>query len=511
MLQLSEILGRKTAVTTYGNFWFPRAYDMLVNYLEVLNSKPEFKSFLQKQDTNIDDWKETTERMVSNIDGGMTYTEKEVGNNLKLGKVPYMFNATEVFEMEMENLKDKIIDNGGAENVVYDLLEICSDLYNENNIFLTQPYGDNFYMLDADSKVEEIINDIILDEETRADNGVPKFRDISVIVRQFDLDDPIKNDQHRWWVVKDDLAKDPAFKNVPPRELFNHPDYGRDDQTGYKEFVFEMPSMPYIADDVKPKYIQFVDIFGRRFCCDDLNCNANGAITWINNVQICLDNYGRPYSLVSYHDIRDSDDEINVYNNKYTQAQASMSAASHSMFRTSKACFEGAEQGEYTDEWKRVVKNAEAESVHMYLSTLVITHAVIGGLFRVTQWLNGDNGDVFTKEDTPVERQERKRIKRTEMGKNTKDDEPTLTIKTLKVKPSLYVVEPDGTERKLNPRELAQHTRRGHFRHYGINGKGLLFGKYIKSVYIKPTTVGKIENGLVIKDYELEGRDSVDV
>jgi hypothetical protein len=36
-------------------------------------------------------------------------------------------------------------------------------------------------------------------------------------------------------------------------------------------------------------------------------------------------------------------------------------------------------------------------------------------------------------------------------------------------------------------------------------------GKYIKSMYRKPSTIGKIENGLVIKDYELEGRDSVDV
>ena len=511
MLQLSEILGRKIAVTTFGNLWFPKTHDMLVNYLEVLNDRPEFEEFLKKQNTNTDEWIKSTNRMIDQISGSMKYTEEEVANNLKLGKVPYMFNATEVFEMEMENLKDKIIDNGGSENIAYDLLQLCSDIYNENNIFLTQPYEDNFYMLDGNQKLNTIIDELFLDEDTREDAGVPKFKDISVIVRQFDLDEPIENDQHRWWVVKDNLAKDPAYKNVPPRELFNHPDYEKDNQTGYKDFVLEMPSMPYIADDVKPKYVQFIDIFGRRFCCDDPKCNANGSITWINNVQICLDNYGRPYSLVSYHDMRQSDDEINIYSTKYTNAQASMSAGSHALISTSEACFEGAESGEYVDEWKRVTKNAKAEAVHMYLSTAIITHSVIGGLLRVTQWLNGDNGDVFTKEDTPVDRQERKRIKRTDMGQNTENDEPTLTIKTLKVRPSLYVVEPDGTERKLNPRELAQHTRRGHFRHYGINGKGLLFGKLVKSVYIKPTTVGKIEHGLVIKDYELEGRDSVDV
>lgn len=510
MLQLSEILSRKIAVTTFGNFWYPKAHDMLISYLEVLQDKPDFQKYLKEQGRSVDDWIKKTERMVEGMSASMEYTETEVANNLKLGKVPYMFNATEVFEMEMENLKDRITESGGSENTAYDLLEMCSDVFNENNIFLTQPYADNFYMLDGSEKLDSII-DGLLDSDTRADSGVPKFRDISVVVRQFDLDEPIENDQHRWWVIKDDLAKDPAFKNVPPRELFNHSDYGRDYQIGYKEFVLEMPSMPYIAEDVKPKYVQFIDIFGRRFCCEDPSCNANGSITWINNVQICLDNYGRPYSIVAYHDMRQFDDETNIYTTKYSDSQNSMSASSHQLFRTSKVAFDGVEEGEYIDEWKRVHKNAEAEAVHMYLSTSVITHAVVGGLLRVTQWLNGDNGDVFTKEDVPIGRQERKRIKRSDMGSNTENDEPTLTIKTLKVKPSLYVVEPDGTERKLNPRELAQHTRRGHFRHYGINGKGLLFGKYIKSVYIKPTTVGKIENGLVIKDYELEGRDSVDV
>ena len=125
MLQLSEILGRKIAVTTFGNFWFPKTHDMLVNYLEVLNDRPEFQEFLKKQNTNTDEWIKSTNRMIDQISGSMKYTEEEVANNLKLGKVPYMFNATEVFEMEIENLKDKIIDNGGSENLAYDLLELC--------------------------------------------------------------------------------------------------------------------------------------------------------------------------------------------------------------------------------------------------------------------------------------------------------------------------------------------------------------------------------------------------
>ena len=58
----------------------------------------------------------------------------------------------------------------------------------------------------------------------------------------------------------------------------------------------------------------------------------------------------------------------------------------------------------------------------------------------------------------------------------------------------------------MTPRlkEIAQHTRRGHWAHYGINGKGLLFGKYEGSYYRKPKTIGKLSNGLVIKDYTLE-------
>ena len=46
--------------------------------------------------------------------------------------------------------------------------------------------------------------------------------------------------------------------------------------------------------------------------------------------------------------------------------------------------------------------------------------------------------------------------------------------------------------------------RRGHWAHYGVNGKGLLFGKWARSVYRKPSVVGKLSNGLIIKDYTLE-------
>ena len=71
----------------------------------------------------------------------------------------------------------------------------------------------------------------------------------------------------------------------------------------------------------------------------------------------------------------------------------------------------------------------------------------------------------------------------------------------------MKVVDSSGVERTPRLREIAQHTRRGHWAHYGVNGKGLLFGKYAKSVYRKPKTIGKLRNGLVVKDYTLERKD----
>ena len=96
---------------------------------------------------------------------------------------------------------------------------------------------------------------------------------------------------------------------------------------------------------------------------------------------------------------------------------------------------------------------------------------------------------------------ERKRLKKYNRKRSKKS---SITYKTLRVKPSIKVVDESGEERVPKLREIAQHTRRGHWAHYGVNGKGLLFGKYARPVYRKPKTIGKLANGLVLKDYELE-------
>lgn len=520
MLQLSEILGRKLGHTSFPNFFFPLVYDKLVDYLENIREDKEFLAYIAEHEVNAEEFSDKIARICANVEKSIHYITDEVNKNLENGKVPYMFNASEVFEMEMDALITKVKDTNAIEDFTFDALETLSDLYNENNVFLTQPYADNFYMLDSNKKLDELVN-YFIDEEALDEVSAPRFKDISVVVRQFDLDKPIENKQHREWLIKDPIATREDLQYLTPRELLNHQDIGKVDEgeisiaEDYKKWVLEMPSMPYIAEDVRPQYVQFVDIYGRRFCCDDPTCEASGKITWINNVQICLDNYGRPYAFTAYHDNRMQDEEPNIYGDasNYSCLQTTISMHTHGVLDLFKGILEGDSDGdkEFIERCKSEYNNAKAESIRFFLSNTIITHAVIGGLFRVTQWLNGEKDGIFIREDVQVPRQERKRIKRSKMGSNTESDEPTVTIKTLKIKPTLYVVEADGTERPLKSSELAQHTRRGHWAHYGINGKGLFMGKYIKSMYRKPSTIGKIENGLVIKDYELEGRDSVDV
>lgn len=124
-------------------------------------------------------------------------------------------------------------------------------------------------------------------------------------------------------------------------------------------------------------------------------------------------------------------------------------------------------------------------------------------LEKVFQWWNSDN-DLLE----PVELQQKpswaKAIrKHNKKNKQSKQKQQKIRYKTLKVRKNLVVVDDDGTERQPLLREIAQHTRRGHFAKYGFDGNGKLFGKYDKIVYRKPKTIGKLANGLVIKDYDL--------
>jgi len=118
---------------------------------------------------------------------------------------------------------------------------------------------------------------------------------------------------------------------------------------------------------------------------------------------------------------------------------------------------------------------------------------------KIFQWWNSDN-DLLEQADIKLSNRWSKKIRNTYKGKN----KPSLLYKTLRVNSKIKVIDGFGVERSPLLREIAQHTRRGHWAHYGINGNGKLFGKYTKSVYRKPKTIGKLSNGLIIKDYTLE-------
>lgn len=50
----------------------------------------------------------------------------------------------------------------------------------------------------------------------------------------------------------------------------------------------------------------------------------------------------------------------------------------------------------------------------------------------------------------------------------------------------------------------ALHICRGHFKHYGRDGKGLLFGKHKATVWIPMHVRGDIEEGAVVKDHSVK-------
>ena len=130
------------------------------------------------------------------------------------------------------------------------------------------------------------------------------------------------------------------------------------------------------------------------------------------------------------------------------------------------------------------------------------TNFYLSSAEKVFQWWNSDN-DLLEQADVPTKKSWTKGVKKLTKKSNRKKAY-NLTYKTLKVRPTVKVVDSNGVERTPRLKEIAQHTRRGHWAHYGINGKGLLFGKYEGSYYRKPKTIGKLSNGLVIKDYTLE-------
>ena len=76
---------------------------------------------------------------------------------------------------------------------------------------------------------------------------------------------------------------------------------------------------------------------------------------------------------------------------------------------------------------------------------------------------------------------------------------PLVSYKVLQLRPA-------GGGTNDDPKHLWSnrvHLCRGHMAEYGVNGKGLLFGKYSGSFWIPPHVKGDKKQGLVVKDYQL--------
>jgi hypothetical protein len=80
---------------------------------------------------------------------------------------------------------------------------------------------------------------------------------------------------------------------------------------------------------------------------------------------------------------------------------------------------------------------------------------------------------------------------------------PLLKYRVLQIDHMKQVLEREG-HASTEGLKKALHICRGHFKHYGRDGKGLLFGKHVATVWIPMHTRGAIEEGVVVKDYDVK-------
>lgn len=97
--------------------------------------------------------------------------------------------------------------------------------------------------------------------------------------------------------------------------------------------------------------------------------------------------------------------------------------------------------------------------------------------------------------ERPPEKLSRKYERRT--GK------PLLKYRVLQIDHMKQVLEREGGASSQGLKK-ALHICRGHFKQYGRDGKGLLFGKYTATVWIPMHTRGNAEEGVVVKDYDVK-------
>lgn len=84
-----------------------------------------------------------------------------------------------------------------------------------------------------------------------------------------------------------------------------------------------------------------------------------------------------------------------------------------------------------------------------------------------------------------------------------KTGRPLLRYRVLQIDHMKQVLEHEG-HASIEGLKRALHICRGHFATYGKDGKGLLFGKHVATVWIPMHSRGSIEAGVVVKDYDVK-------
>jgi hypothetical protein len=84
-----------------------------------------------------------------------------------------------------------------------------------------------------------------------------------------------------------------------------------------------------------------------------------------------------------------------------------------------------------------------------------------------------------------------------------KTGRPLLRYRVLEIDHMKQMLEREGGASTQGLKK-ALHICRGHFKHYGRDGKGLLFGKHTATVWVPMHSRGSAEEGVVVKDYDVK-------
>ncbi len=103
--------------------------------------------------------------------------------------------------------------------------------------------------------------------------------------------------------------------------------------------------------------------------------------------------------------------------------------------------------------------------------------------------------NIKTRTELPPPKLSKKHMKKT--------GQPLLRYRVLEIDPMKQVLDQEGRVSEQGLKK-ALHICRGHFKTYGKDGHGLLFGKHQTTVWIPMHTRGDIKQGAVVKDYAVK-------